>query len=60
MNLAAAYANALYNAFGIRFTELPITAEKIVSAIATKVGATRASKNIESHMEVMAVMQTAE
>lgn len=26
---AAAYANALYNALGIRFTALPITAEKI-------------------------------
>ncbi len=30
---AAAYANALYNALGIRFTELPITAEKIVRAV---------------------------
>lgn len=33
---AAAYANALYNALGIRFTELPITAEKIVKAVKEK------------------------
>ena len=30
---AAAYANALYNALGIRFSELPITPEKILAAL---------------------------
>lgn len=30
---AAAYANALYNALGIRFAELPITPEKILTAL---------------------------
>ena len=30
---AAAYANALYNALGIRFRELPITPERIVAAL---------------------------
>ena len=33
---AAAYANAIYNALGIRFTELPITPEKILKAIKEK------------------------
>ena len=31
--VAAAYANAIYNAIGIRFYELPITAEKILMAL---------------------------
>ncbi len=31
--VAAAYANAIYNALGIRFYELPITPEKILEAI---------------------------
>jgi xanthine dehydrogenase molybdenum-binding subunit len=31
--VAAAYANAVYNATGVRFYELPITAEKIVLAL---------------------------
>jgi xanthine dehydrogenase molybdenum-binding subunit len=31
--VAAAYANALYNAIGIRFYELPITPEKILRAL---------------------------
>ncbi len=31
--VAAAYANAIYNAIGIRFYELPITPEKILEAI---------------------------
>ncbi|GAF67926.1 unnamed protein product, partial [marine sediment metagenome] len=30
--VAAAYANAIYNAIGVRFYELPITPEKILSA----------------------------
>lgn len=30
--VAAAYANAIYNAIGVRFYELPITAEKILAA----------------------------
>jgi len=30
---AAAYANALYNALGIRFRELPITPERILAAV---------------------------
>lgn len=55
---AAAYANALYNALGIRFTELPITAEKILRAL-------NAEENREARvemreMEAMAVMQAAE
>jgi xanthine dehydrogenase molybdenum-binding subunit len=29
----AAYANAIYNAIGVRFYELPITPEKILSAL---------------------------
>lgn len=55
---AAAYANALYNALGIRFTELPITAEKIVSAIAAKEGETRERENAER--EAMVAMVAAE
>ncbi|MCA9845847.1 MAG: xanthine dehydrogenase family protein molybdopterin-binding subunit [Dehalococcoidia bacterium] len=40
---AAAYGNALYNALGIRFTELPITPERIVaSMVAAESGATKA------------------
>ena len=31
--VAAAYANAIYNAIGIRFYELPITPERILSAL---------------------------
>lgn len=30
---AAAYANALYNALGVRFRELPVTPEKVLAAI---------------------------
>ncbi len=36
VNVAAAIANALYNALGIRFTELPITPEKILEALKAK------------------------
>ncbi|MCC7327149.1 MAG: molybdopterin-dependent oxidoreductase [Burkholderiales bacterium] len=32
----AAYSNAIYNALGIRFREVPITAEKILAALSTK------------------------
>jgi xanthine dehydrogenase molybdenum-binding subunit len=32
-SVAAAYANAIYNAIGIRFCELPITPEKILQAL---------------------------
>jgi CO/xanthine dehydrogenase Mo-binding subunit len=32
-SVAAAYANALYNALGIRFYDLPITPEKILAAL---------------------------
>ena len=31
--VAAAVANAIYNAIGVRFYELPITPEKIVKAL---------------------------
>ena len=31
--VAAAYANAIYNAIGVRFYDLPITAEKILKAL---------------------------
>jgi xanthine dehydrogenase molybdenum-binding subunit len=34
--VAAAYANAIYNAIGIRFYELPITPEKILAALANR------------------------
>ena len=34
--VAAAYANAIYNAIGIRFYELPITPEKILAALKTR------------------------
>ena len=34
--VAAAYANAIYNATGLRFYELPITAEKIAMAMMDK------------------------
>jgi xanthine dehydrogenase molybdenum-binding subunit len=36
--VAAAYANAVYNAIGVRFYELPITPEKIMSALRQKPG----------------------
>ena len=36
--VAAAYANAIHNALGIRFYELPITPEKILSALQEKKG----------------------
>ena len=36
--VAAAYANAIHNALGIRFYELPITPEKILSALKEKKG----------------------
>jgi len=36
--VAAAYGNAIANAIGIRFTELPITPEKIVAALAEQGG----------------------
>jgi CO/xanthine dehydrogenase Mo-binding subunit len=35
--VAPAVANAIYNAIGVRITDLPITAEKILKAIADKV-----------------------
>jgi xanthine dehydrogenase molybdenum-binding subunit len=35
---AAAYANAVYNAIGVRFYEIPITPEKILAALAEKEG----------------------
>ena len=34
--IAAAFANAIYNAIGVRFTELPITPEKILQALKEK------------------------
>ncbi|MCX8067407.1 MAG: molybdopterin-dependent oxidoreductase, partial [Anaerolineae bacterium] len=34
--VAAAYANAIYNAIGVRFYELPITPEKILKALAAQ------------------------
>ncbi len=35
---APAIANAIYDAIGVRMTELPITPEKILDAIKTKEG----------------------
>jgi xanthine dehydrogenase molybdenum-binding subunit len=40
--VAAAYANAIHNAIGVRFYELPITPEKVVAALRTY-AASRAS-----------------
>jgi xanthine dehydrogenase molybdenum-binding subunit len=34
--VAAAFSNAAYNALGVRFTELPITPEKVLEALAAK------------------------
>jgi len=34
--VAAAFANAVYNALGVRFTELPITPEMVLAALARK------------------------
>jgi CO/xanthine dehydrogenase Mo-binding subunit len=31
--VAAAYANAIYNAVGVRFYELPITPERLLRAL---------------------------
>ncbi len=45
---AAAYANALYNALGIRFRELPITPEKVLSAIRENEG-----QNVGTTMRAM-------
>jgi xanthine dehydrogenase molybdenum-binding subunit len=36
--VAAAYANAIYNAIGVRFYELPITPEKVLFALKEKYG----------------------
>src|SRR5581483_2630680 len=59
---AAAYANALYNALGIRFTELPITAEKILAAIQANEGERRREESNEraTLASEMVVMQPAE
>lgn len=42
----AAFANAIYNAIGVRFYEVPITPEKVLAALAapTRTGATAKSK----------------
>lgn len=57
---AAAYANALFNALGIRFTELPITAEKIVNAIIANQAHETREKSEPRANETIAVMQAAE
>lgn len=36
--VAAAYANAVYNAIGVRFYELPITPEKVLAALKERAG----------------------
>ena len=41
---AAAYANAIYNALGIRFNEIPITAEKICAALSAAGSRKRADR----------------
>jgi xanthine dehydrogenase molybdenum-binding subunit len=42
----AAFANAIYNAIGVRFYEVPITPEKVLAALAasTRTGTTAKSK----------------
>ncbi len=42
--VAAAYANAIYNAIGIRFYELPMTPEKIVAALEKQAAAAPAGE----------------
>ena len=37
-SVQACIANAVYNAIGVRFTELPITPEKVLSALKEKEG----------------------
>ena len=37
-SVQACIANAIYNAIGVRFTELPITPEKVLAAIKEKEG----------------------
>jgi len=39
--VAGAFANAIYNAIGVRFYELPITPEKILAAVRQKADALR-------------------
>jgi xanthine dehydrogenase molybdenum-binding subunit len=56
---AAAYANALYNALGIRFRELPITPEKILAAINAKERQTD-ERGRQSSEVGMAILQPAE
>jgi len=36
--VAAAYGNAIYNAIGVRFYELPITPERILSGLRGQAG----------------------
>jgi xanthine dehydrogenase molybdenum-binding subunit len=59
---AAAYANALYNALGIRFRELPITQEKILSALRAQDNTQRQSETLapSSIKQNVGVMQPAE
>jgi CO/xanthine dehydrogenase Mo-binding subunit len=40
--VAAAVANAIKDAVGLRFTELPITPARVRAALAARPGATRA------------------
>lgn len=54
---AAAYANALYNALGIRFTELPITPDKIVEAVEQR--ETQELENVIHHLERGVLIQPA-
>ncbi len=42
VNVAPAIANAIYDAVGIRITNLPITPEKVLSALQAKIGCRRA------------------
>lgn len=53
---AAAYANALYNALGIRFTELPITPEKILEALAAQESGVRYTERGEREQVTSGVM----
>ncbi len=48
----AAYANAIYNAIGVRFHELPITPEKILKAIVEQEDKSRVPEAISSPAEV--------
>ena len=53
--VAAAFSNAVYNALGVRFTELPITPERVLEALARKSVQTRRDSQDTAHRTVESV-----